>query len=637
MEHNPIKLLHKAQISNDDDLSKRTDIVFNQFTQYLKERNNKKEIVYYCCEYGIHESFPNYSGGLGILAGDHLKSSSDQKLNIVAIGLLYRNGYFNQAIESSGKQKEEYNTLNFESLPLTLCCNPNKEPIKIEVELPDRTLKAQIWQANVGSIPLYLLDADINLNTPQNRKITDALYSGDRIHRIEQELLLGIGGVRILNALDIHPKVHHINEGHAAFSTLERLCQIVESGSNFDEALEKVRQSTVFTTHTPVPAGNELFSDKLMKEYLWNIVLRLGIHWEDFIKMGKINLSEKEFGMTIFALKTSSMSNGVSKLHGEVSRSMWREVWPDKKLSEIPIDHITNGVHLPSWISKSFCSLYNKVLTNNWINQSHLPETWKKIDSLSSESIKIAKKTNKRKLIDFIRNIEHKRVSNGQSIYSKDEINQLLSDNILTIGFARRFATYKRATLLLSDIERLKKIVNNIDKPIQFLFSGKAHPKDEPGKNLIRNIIKLTIKHNLKNRIVFIENYNIDIGRLLVQGVDVWLNNPRRPHEASGTSGMKVPINGGLNCSILDGWWAEVYNSNIGWAIGDSTILDDYKEQDKKDQAFLYSTLYNISDTYYEASEKWYNMVKASIKTCCPIFHTDRMVLEYSHKYYDLN
>lgn len=657
VHHNPILLLNQVpserleELSNDAQYVLYVNSVHKRLEDYLekplffqnKYPDCKESIVYFSTEYGINESFPNYSGGLGILSGDHLKSASDLGVPLIAIGLLYQQGYFQQKINQNGWQNEVYNYNDFYSMPLTLL-RENNEPVLVSVSTAKGEIFAQVWKLQAGRVQLYLLDANIEKN--QNieiRKLTDQLYGGDRETRILQEMILGIGGVRLLNRLGLKPKAYHINEGHAAFALLERTRNLMhEYHIDFWTAMNLTKAGSVFTTHTPVPAGNEAFLKEMMEKYFTNYAFELGISFQDLLKLGMVGEANENthFSMTILGLRLTNYRNGVSKLHGEVSRKMWKNLWKGFSVDEIPIGHITNGIHTLSWVAREFSELFDKYLQSDW--RSHIDDnsTWLSVLNIPNDELWREKQRTRTKLVRFIRNylvqVQKNYLQPGQ-IYN---INSFLNPDALTIGFARRFATYKRATLLFTDIDRLKRIVMNKERPVQILISGKAHPHDTQGKESIQKIITLIRENGLDEHIIFIENYDIAVARMLVQGCDVWLNNPIRPLEASGTSGMKAGLNGTLNFSVLDGWWDEAYNGLNGFEIGDGLESEDYQTLAENESKYLYDLLENtIITQFYDRNhnnvpENWVAYMKQSIKTISGQFSTNRMVKDYTEKYY---
>lgn len=657
VSHNPILLLNTVDnarlehLSNDQEYVLFVNSVYERLQKYLSDnkyyQNAYSEIngsiVYFSTEYGIHESFPNYSGGLGILSGDHLKSSSDLGLPMVAIGLLYQQGYFKQKINASGWQTEIYTYNDFYSMPLKIT-KINGENLIIEIETANIKIFAQVWELNAGRVKLYLLDTNIDKNSdPAIRKLTDQLYGGDRETRILQEIVLGIGGVRTLRALGIRASAFHINEGHAAFALLERTKYLMQDHNvDFWTAVNLTKAGSIFTTHTPVPAGNEVFKVEMMQKYFSNYIIDLGISFEDLLKLGMI-VEQKEneyFSMTILGLRLTNYRNGVSKLHGEVSRKMWANLWSEFPLENIPIGHITNGIHTLTWLSREFAELFDKYLDINWRDNIDNDNTWDKIQNIPNEEIWREKQRRRTKLVQFIRDYiskHQKHTMTGEQILS---ISSFLNPDTLTIGFARRFATYKRATLLFRDIERLKSIVFNSEMPVQIIISGKSHPNDKAGKESIQNIITKIKENHLEKHVIFIENYDMGVARMLVKGCDVWLNNPIRPLEASGTSGMKAGLNGTLNFSVLDGWWDESYNGENGFSIGDGEESEDYEVLAERESKYMYDILEkSIIPKFYDRNhnrvpDNWVRFMKNSIQTISGKFSTNRMVKDYTDKYY---
>ncbi|HUJ55542.1 MAG TPA: alpha-glucan family phosphorylase [Gaiellaceae bacterium] len=578
------------------------------------ERPDGFRVAYFSAEYGLDQSLPVYSGGLGILAGDHLKAASELGVPLVAIGLYYRRGYFRQRLDEDDRQVERYPRNDTERLPLTLV------PMAPVVELADESgtlvpVRLGVWRARVGRVALYLLDTKVEGNADWARGVTDILYGGDRENRLRQELVLGVGGVRVLRRLGLEPTVFHMNEGHSAFLQLERMRELVEEqGVEPQEALHRLRASTVFTTHTPVPAGNEVFDPELVRRNVGRVVERCGLSWEEFEALGKVDPDERAFGLTPFALRTSDYANGVSELHGAVSREMWHGLWPDRPVDEVPIGSITNGVHQRTWISGELERLLGDTFP-----------AFERARELSSEALWEAHRSAKRRLLDFI--VETRRAP-------------ALDPEVLTIGFARRFATYKRAGLLFSRPEQLARLLADPERPIQVLVAGKAHPADEGGKDVIQQVVEFAREREAAGRVVFLEDYEMTLARRLVQGVDVWLNTPRRPMEASGTSGMKAALNGVLNCSILDGWWAEAYSPAVGFAIGNGDPRASEAEQDEEDGEALYAVLeQEILPAYYERDaaglpQGWLALMRESIAELGPRFGTRRMVREYVERLY---
>ena len=602
-----------------------------------------KLIAYFSAEYGLTECLPVYSGGLGILSGDHLKSSSDQDYPLIGLGLLYQQGYFRQFLNPDGWQQERYPMNDFYTLPLETVKDAEGKDLKVSVKLPTGNVFIQIWKLGVGRITLYLLDTNIPENVlPQDRDITDSLYGGDIDTRIRQEIVLGVGGMRALQAMALQPTVFHMNEGHSAFLALEQIrLYMRDQKLNFEEALETARASNVFTTHTPVPAGIDLFDPGMMYHYFSEYCAEVGVDFQQLMALGRRNCFNRDerFSMAVLALNTSSYRNAVSRLHREVSQEMFHDLWPDLPLWEVPITSITNGVHLPSWLNGNLALLYDQYLEPDWRERFNDPAIWQQIDDIPDEELLEVHRRRKRRLISFVRSRQHSSAVRRQaSSLEVQRSGEVLDPNAFTIGFARRFATYKRATLLFRDVERLKRILLNKDMPVQIVIAGKAHPKDQPGKTYIREVVLLSRDPELWKHVVFVEDYDMKVGRELVQGVDVWLNNPRRGEEACGTSGMKAAINGVLNLSILDGWFDEAYETSGGWAIGERETYTD--DQDALHASAIYSLLENeIVPMFYERREQtpreWMRRVKQSLTHISPAFDCRRMVHEYMTELYE--
>jgi starch phosphorylase len=601
-------------------------------------------IAYFSMEYGIHQCLAIYSGGLGVLSGDHCKSASDLGLPFVAVGLFYRAGYFKQAIDADGYQQHIYPEYDFNRLPVRPAMDDRGRDVFVSVPIPDREVKAQLWIAQVGRIPLVLLDTDVPDNDPADRPITNVLYVRGREMRLVQELLLGVGGSRALAALGIDPAVWHVNEGHSVFLQLDRIQKALASGaSDFDAALEQIKQNTAFTTHTPVPAGNEQFDHALASHFLDGWASTFGVDIENLLAIGQADHGEpnQPLNLTAFALRTSSYTNAVSRLNAEVCDEMWRHLFPDHPSDEPVIEPITNGVHLPTWLGHEIRILLEDRLGADWQEELLDPAGWDVIEQLSDEELWGAHSAQKERLIRFIRSrIREQYARHGRSPRELRGVAELFDSHVLTIGFARRFATYKRAGLIFSDIHRLRWILRNSDRPVQIILAGKAHPADRPGQQLIEHIYKLGQEPDLHGRVAFLENYDIRVGRMLVQGVDVWLNTPRRPLEASGTSGQKAAVNGVLNFSILDGWWPEGYDGENGWAIGSGDGSGEDWVQDQQDAHDLYTLLEEqIVPTYYDRDDKgrpgeWLRRMRRSITTVGPRFSASRMVREYAERAY---
>jgi len=619
---------------------------------YLKKTGQSEadieryRFAYFSAEFGLHESVPIYSGGLGLLAGDHLKSASDLGLPLVGVGLMYREGYFRQYLNVDGWQQELYPENDFFNLPLIAETKPDGTPLLVSITLPGRDVWMRVWRIDVGRVPLYLMDTNIPQNNNDDRQITARLYGGDHDMRIRQEMVLGIGGFRALRALGKTPSVCHMNEGHSAFCVLERVRVMMEEhGLDFASAREAITAGTCFTTHTPVPAGNDVFAPQLIQHYFANYLPQLKIDWNEFLGLGRQNTRDanEPYCMTVLALRMSNISNGVSKLHGKVSRNMWKAIWPSLPEAEIPITSITNGVHTRSWMAIDFFELYERYLGHQWEQKPADHAFWKKVDNIPNAELWRTHERRRERLVVFarhrLRRQLERRGATPSEIARADEV---LDPEALTIGFARRFATYKRGTLIFRNLERLAAILNNKERPVQIIFAGKAHPRDHGGKELIAEIVHICRRPEFRRRMVMIEDYDINVGRFLTQGVDVWLNNPRRPLEASGTSGMKVCVNGGLNLSILDGWWCEGYSGDNGWAIGAGEEYSDSDRtyQDDIESRAIYDLLeQEIVPLYYNRTSDglprgWITYMKNSLKTVCPVFNTNRMVEEYTKTCY---
>jgi glycogen phosphorylase len=601
-------------------------------------------IAYFSAEFGLTECLPIYSGGLGVLSGDHLKSSSELGLPLVGVGLCYQQGYFQQYLNADGWQQQSYPQNDFYNMPMSLERRQDGAPLLIEVQYPKRKVQAQVWRLQVGRVPLYLLDTNISANHLDDQDITDQLYGGDREMRIRQEVMLGIGGLRALTALGLKPTVCHMNEGHSAFQCLERIRQTMEEQRlDFTAAREACIAGNVFTTHTAVPAGFDLFPKELMAAYFTEYAKELGLNLDTLLKIGRINPAnaEEHFNMAALALKNSTYVNGVSKLHGLVTRKMIHVNVPQVPVDEIAVTSITNGVHVRSWISREMTELFNRYLGQRWLKDPADHTVWKRIDQIPNEELWRTHERRRERLVALARTRMHAQLLRRGATTSVAALaEEVLDPSALTIGFARRFATYKRATLLLRDIDRLKRLLGATDRPVQFLFAGKAHPHDDAGKELIRRIVHTARDEDLRRRVVFLEQYDMALARSLVQGVDVWLNTPRRPLEASGTSGMKVVFNGGLNVSILDGWWAEGFRHDTGWAIGRGEEYEDQEYEDKVESEALYDLLeQEVVPTFWERGRdglprQWIHMMKTSLRDLGPVFNTNRMVEEYAERFY---
>ena len=664
VEKNPVKFLRRVsqekleKAANDDKFVKEYNKVVKNFDDYMKSKDtwfnkhypeNKNDLIaYFSAEYGLDQTLPIYSGGLGILSGDHLKSASDLGIPLIGIGLLYKNGYFHQKIEGYGTQTSEYNDIDLDEVPINPVKNEKGEELTVFVKFPKRRLYLKVWEVNVGRIKLYLLDSDIDKNNPEDRDVTLRLYGGDQEMRIRQEIVLGIAGVRLLKELGLNATIYHMNEGHSSFLTLEIIKNIIEEKHvSFEVAKDIASSRTVFTTHTPVPAGNDIFPVALVEKYFKEFWPSLGIERDEFLRLGMKPCEELEpgFNMGILALKIAGKKNGVSKLHGEVSRELFGEVWPNIAANESPITHVTNGIHTCSWLPSNLKELYNEYLTTPttpyWQDKIYLDETWKRIKNIPDERLWNAHLDRKEKLIKIIKENTTQRLRRAGVNYDQiKEITSGISSNDLIIGFARRFATYKRATLIFKDLERITGILNDQSRPVRLVFAGKAHPADKEGQDLIKYIHELSMKPQFKGKIFLLENYNIAMSRYLISGVDVWLNNPRRPMEASGTSGQKASVNGVINFSVLDGWWAEGYDQTNGWSIGTNDEYTSYHEQDIADSQSIYRTLENkIIPMFYEKNErgisgKWMEYMKNSIITTGGKYSTARMLVDYTNNLY---
>ena len=661
LNQNPIALLTETPLHELErratqlGLHSRINYCFRRQREYLSAENTwgtinagvlrPRPVAYFSAEFGLHESIPIYSGGLGVLAGDHIKSASDLDIPLIGVGLFYGQGYFLQRLNSDGWQHEEYVHTDVTKLPMHVAIGTNGEPIRLRLETRTGAISAKVWRMRVGRCDLLLLDSDVDGNEPQDRDLTSRLYGGDNRTRIRQELLLGVGGYQVLRAMGVTPGVLHLNEGHSGFAVLEAIRdRMQEEGVDFRTAASQVSREVIFTTHTPVPAGHDRFDADLIEEHLGPLRDELRISQEDLLGFGRVHPEDynEQFCMTVLGLKLSRRANAVSALHGEISRSMWWSLYPNKPEDAVPIGHITNGVHVPSWLAPQMKRLYDRHLGVDWQGRSGDKHTWAEIEKVDDGELWETHLTLKAQLIEFARyRLITQASRRSESKESMSRLQKLLSLDALTIGFARRFATYKRANLILTDIEQLAQMVNDPKRPIQFVFSGKAHPHDEPGKRVLQEIARLMRNHpQLADRFIFIEDYDINVGRHLVQGVDVWLNNPRRPLEASGTSGQKVVLNGGLNLSILDGWWAEAYDGMNGFAIGRGRTHLNMDVHDQRDGADLYRVLRDeVIPLYFQRDRdglprQWIQRMKRTIKTLGWRFNADRMVMDYCQKCY---
>ncbi len=658
VNHNPVKLLREVSqqrldaAAADAEYLATYDRVKADFEAYMHPQSTwftrehpeatGEQIAYFSAEFGLHESLPIYSGGLGVLAGDHCKSASDLGIPLVGVGFLYPQGYFRQRIDVHGWQHASYEKIDFAEVPARPALNAEGKQVVISVDLPGRTVYARVWCIQVGRVNLYLLDTDVPENAPGDRELAARLYGGDQEMRIAQEFVLGIGGVRALRALGIHPTVWHMNEGHCAFLVLERMRELVAQGLSFAAAREAVAANTVFTTHTPVPAGNDAFNFELMDRYFGHFWPQLGIDRETFLDLGRYDFDwGTQFSMTVLALRMSGKRNGVSQLHGAVARRMWQAVWPETPVEEVPIDAITNGVHTESWLAPEMAALFDQYLAPDWRERLEQSETWAPVADIPDQALWAVHQQLKRKMIEFIRKrVRLQRLRHGDPVDRVAAAADLLNPEALTIGFARRFASYKRATLIFRDLARLQKLLSRPDQPVQIIFAGKAHPADDPGKRLIQHIHQLSQQPEFLGRIIFLEDYDMNIARHLVQGVDLWLNTPRRPNEASGTSGQKAALNGTPHCSVLDGWWPEAYNGANGWAFGETREFVSQEAQDEADALALYQLLEQvIVPLFYRRGDdgvphEWVRVMKEAIRTVTPYFSTRRMVQEYTEKAY---
>ena len=661
LDHNPIALLKEFTPARLE--SRATEMVlysrihhaYRQLKAYVSSNRptwatthagvlGAKPVAYFSAEFGIHESVPIYSGGLGVLSGDHIKSASGLGVPLVAIGLFYDQGYFKQRLDEEGYQVEEYMDTRVDNLPLKPVLDDNGQHLTISTDTRTGKLLARVWLMFVGRVRLYLLDCDVEGNSPEDRSLTSRLYGGDERTRIRQELVLGVGGVRALKALGITPGVYHLNEGHSAFAPLEAVRErMVEDGLSFDDGLREVTRHTVFTTHTPVPAGHDRFTAESVEEHLGPLRDALGISYEQLMGLGRVEPQnvEESFCMTVLGLKLSRRANAVSSLHGHVSRRMWAHLWPWRAEEEIPIGHITNGVHIPSWLAWQMNQLYDRYFPAGWMQRMGEPEAWQSIYDVDPGELWETHNSLKNLMLAFVRRrISRQCRRRGESDEAVETARNLLDPDVLTIGFARRFATYKRADLIMRDMDRLCAILSDEERPVQIIYAGKAHPKDEPGKELIRKIANARFEPRFRNRLVFIEDYDVNVCRHLIQGVDVWLNNPRRPLEASGTSGQKVVLNGGLNFSVLDGWWAEAFDGRNGFAIGSGTSHTSDEIGDQRDADSLFEVLESrVIPLYYKRDidglpGEWVRMMMHSIGSLAWRFSAHRMLMDYARTCY---
>ena len=660
LNHNPVALLGEFPLAKLETraaelmLHSRVNYAYRRLLEYLEADRTwgtrhagvlrPHPVAYFSAEFGLHESLPVYSGGLGVLAGDHIKSASDLDIPLVGIGLFYGQGYFRQRLDANGWQREEYLKTDVNQMPMEVAIGKDGRPVVVELETRSGRIRAKVWRVEVGRRDLLLLDSDVEGNAPEDRELTSRLYGGDLRIRIRQELLLGVGGLRALKALGISPGVLHLNEGHSAFAVLEAIrMRMEEEGLAFDAAVPRVSREVVFTTHTPVPAGHDRFDAGLIEEHIGPLRESLGLSQESLMGLGRENSSNGDelFCMTVLALRLSRRANAVSALHAEVSRHMWTGLYRDKVEDDVPIGHITNGVHVPSWLAPQMFRLYDRHLGTDWHQRSSEGKIWLGIENVDDGELWETHLNLKSQLIEFVRRRAVEQAKRRTE--SREELQRLervLSPDALTIGFARRFATYKRANLILTDIERLASMVNDPNRPVQFVFAGKAHPLDEPGKRVLQQIAELMRDPKFRDKFVFVEDYDINVGRRFVQGVDVWLNNPRRPLEASGTSGQKVVLNGGLNLSVLDGWWAEAYDGMNGFSIGTGRTHSNMNVHDARDGEDLMRTLREeVIPLYYQRDRDglprgWIRRMKRTIRTLGWRFNADRMVMDYTQKCY---
>src|SRR5580692_3615709 len=660
LNQNPIALLNEMPVGEIErratelGLHSRINYVYRRQQEYLKADRTwgsmnagvlrPRPVAYFSAEFGLHESLPIYSGGLGVLAGDHIKSASDLDVPLVGIGLFYGQGYFLQRLDRHGWQHEEYVQTDISKCPMTTAIGENGEPVVVEIQTRNGSIRAKVWRAKVGRCDLLLLDSNVEGNAPEDRELTSRLYGGDGRTRIRQELLLGVGGFRALKAMGISPGVLHLNEGHSGFAILEAIrSRMQDEGIDFVTAASQIPREVIFTTHTPVPAGHDRFNADLIEEHLGPLRDQLGLSQDALMAFGRVSSNDfqESFCMTVLGLKLSRRANAVSSLHGDVSREMWWNLFPDKPQDAVPIGHITNGVHVPSWLAPQMSRLYDRYLGIGWQGKLRSARTWEGIEAVDDGELWETHLSLKSRMIEFVRRRACEQAERrNEPQETLQTLSKLLSPDALTIGFARRFATYKRANLILADIQRLALIVNDPKRPVQFVFAGKAHPHDEPGKKVLQQIAELMRDSEFSEKFVFVEDYDINVGRFLVQGVDVWLNNPRRPLEASGTSGQKVVLNGGLNLSVLDGWWAEAYDGLNGFAIGTGRTHTNMDVHDRRDGDDLYRVLRDeVIPLYYQRDHDglprgWIKRMKRTIRTLGWRFNADRMVMDYTQKCY---
>jgi starch phosphorylase len=660
LNHNPVALLGEIPLAGIERRARelvlhgRINYAYRRQQEYLQADHTwgakhagvlrPRPVAYFSAEFGLHESSPIYSGGLGVLAGDHIKSASDLDVPLIGIGIFYSHGYFLQRLDRDGWQHEDYLQTDVTSQPMEIAIGANGEPVTVQVDTRGSSIRAKVWRMKVGRCDLLLLDSDVDGNTPEDRELTTNLYGGDARTRIRQELLLGVGGFRALQAMGINPGVLHMNEGHSGFAVLEAIrTRMDDEGLSFEEAAPKVSRQVVFTTHTPVPAGHDRFSSYLIDEHLGPLREQLGLSHDQLMSLGRENPGNayEEFCMTVLGLKLSRRANAVSALHGEVSRAMWKGLHPGKSEDAVPIGHITNGVHVPTWLAPQMFRLYDRHFGSGWHQQGADARTWEAIEAVDDGELWETHLSLKSRLLEFVRRRAVEQAERrSEPPQNLRRLARVLSPDALTVGFARRFATYKRANLFLKDIEMLASMVNDPKRPVQFVFAGKAHPHDQPGKQVLQEIAALMRDEQFADKFVFVEDYDINVGRHFVQGVDVWLNNPRRPLEASGTSGMKVVLNGGLNLSVLDGWWAEAYDGRNGFAIGTGRTHTNINVHDTRDGEDLYRTLREeVIPLYYQRDRDglprgWIKRMKRTIRTLGWRFNAERMVMDYTSKCY---
>ena len=659
VRHNPIQFLDRMDddaliaLVDDDSMRAQLERAQSELSNYLENggiysaRSQRvRAVAYFSPEFGVAEFLPTYSGGLGILAGDHLKAASDLGVPLVGVGLLYREGYFRQSLDKSGWQQESYPRVDPQTMPLRALLDDRGEPVTIEIDLAGKPCKTLVWVADVGRLQLLLLDYDVDSNAPEERAITDRLYGGDREHRLRQEIILGIGGVRAVRAAGIDPDVWHSNEGHAGFLGLERIRELVSSGVGFSSAIDQVRPSTVFTTHTPLAVAIDVFDQELMRRYFTDFAVECGVSFDELMSIGRPEESERKdpgaptFNMAVMGIRLAAGVNGVSRLHGEVSRDLFKSVWPTLEVDRVPITYVTNGVHVATWLGPEMRALVSSTEPPGWAEDPRAGWGW--LDQVVDGDLWKARCDARTRLIAVVRErLRNQLERRGESRNQLEWTQSVLDPNALTIGFARRFAPYKRATLMLADANRLEKLLLDAKRPVQILLAGKAHPIDDAGKEMIRSLLSFSSDERLRARLIFLEDYDMELGRALTQGVDVWLNNPRRPLEACGTSGMKAVLNGVLNCSVLDGWWDECYDDRVGWVIGDRTVSDDLDAQDAQDAEAAYATLENevVPAFYRRASDgipaEWIALMRGSIIHLGARVSAHRMLNDYVEQLYE--